>query len=473
MIRIASLSLLLSALIAGAHAQEEGELPENVVQLRRMANQAHDAGNREEFRSIVARLHELRPNNSNYMYQLVLAHAALGELNQAFDMMLRMQRQGLSYDFNQSPDSENLRGTNLYDYLNDLMIKAGEPIGEYMEVASLDPEVGRVQAIDWDPGREAFLIGTVTDGRLLEVRKDGSFRELLRADNENGLWGIHDLVVDPARNRLWLASAATRAFSGFDITDKGRSDLFELKLDSLELVKRYPVPVDGLPHSLGSMTLSADGDLFLADQALPIIYLLKAGDDRLMPVFASKGLVSIRGIAVDESGKRVFAADREMGIVRLDLESGQVANLIRAETLNVGGIDGLEYVDGDLLALQNGISPQRIMRLALDDSGSRITEIAPILVAPEGIDRPTYGAVVDDTLYFLARAQTGEAEEGPRPLRIAATGIEGVRNIMPPDMKRYMEQQARQRMQPPTPLAPVPAVPAEEASGEEDKDEDG
>ena len=189
--KIAGMGLLLAVVAIDLRAQEAQALPENVVELRGMASQAHAQGEQETFRDVMKRLHELRPNNSEYMYQLVLAHAVLGELTEAFNMMLFMQRQGLSYDFDQSPDSMNLRDKNIYSYLNDLMIRAGEPLGEVTQVASLDAAMGRVEAIDWDPVRKAFLVGSISTGRVLAVREDESFNELLRADSENGLWGVH------------------------------------------------------------------------------------------------------------------------------------------------------------------------------------------------------------------------------------------------------------------------------------------
>ena len=92
---------------------------------------------------------------------------------------------------------------------------------------------------------------------ILAVEKDGTATELLRADNSNGMWGVYDVMVDTARDRLWISSAATPQFSGFSPVDKGRSALFEFELKSLELVKRHPVPVDGRPHSLGNMAMAA------------------------------------------------------------------------------------------------------------------------------------------------------------------------------------------------------------------------
>ena len=118
--------------------------------------------------------------------------------------------------------------------------------------------------------------------------------------------------------------------------DKGRSALFEFTLDTLELQKRYPVPVDGLPHVLGKMTLASTGDLYFADRSLPIIYSLKSGGDRLQPLYATRNLINLRGIAVSDDGQSLYFSDYELGVIRLDLSNGQVTTLGRPETLNVG-----------------------------------------------------------------------------------------------------------------------------------------
>ncbi len=106
----------------------------------------------------------------------------------------------------------------------------------------------------------------------MAVGKDGEVKELLKADSENGMWAIFDILVDQPRNRLWVSSASMPGFSRFDPVDKGRSALFEFNLETLELIHRYPVPVDGRPHILGSMVLSPNGDIFIADRALPLVY---------------------------------------------------------------------------------------------------------------------------------------------------------------------------------------------------------
>src|SRR5665811_1835524 len=105
--------------------------------------------------------------------------------------------------------------------IRDRMNMAAEPMGDSEKVFVLPENIIMPETIKWDESREKFLVGTIADGRIVSVGMDGQAEELIKADNENGLWAVLDLLVDPANNRLWVTSAALPGFSGFDVTDKG------------------------------------------------------------------------------------------------------------------------------------------------------------------------------------------------------------------------------------------------------------
>jgi hypothetical protein len=411
-----------------------------VPELLNQAKAAVENSDHEALRQSMSRLHQLRPNNSEYMYQLVLAHALLDEKSEAFNIMLKMQRQGLSYDFNQTESSENIRQPQLYKYLNDLMIEAGKPVGSAEILATLDPAVIRPEAIDWDAGRGALLLGTVNSGSIIAVAMDGSSQELFRADNINGVWGIYYLVVDPERDRLWVISASSNDFSGFDPADRGRSVLLEFKLGSMELIRHYPVPVDGLPHKLRNMALSPSGDIFITDGIFPIVYVKKADGDKLRRLAAFTDLVSLRGLDISDDGKRIYVADYEMGIEVMDIGSGTARKLAIPDTLNLGGIEGLNYWDGHLVIIQNGIKPQRVMSLELNASGLGVANVAPLAVALEVFDFPNYGTVVGEDLFFLANSHWSSHADGFKPVSIARVTLSDVPTIISPDLEKFMSE---------------------------------
>ncbi len=439
------ISLLLVNLPLAAQTAPLQKLPENVPGLLKAANNAYAAKDYVTFRNAMAAVNKMRPYNSDYMYQLVIAHALLDEKTQAYDMMLRMQKSGLSYDFSLPESTVNIRGTEVFDYINDLMKLAGDPMGESELAFVLPDTVVKPETISWDENRQKFLIGTIADGSILAVGEDGQVEELLRADNENGMWAILDLAIDQDQNRLWVTSSSIQGFSRSDPVDKGRSALYELNLETLELIKRYPVPVNGQAHILGSMALSPDGDIYIADRHFPIIYKKAAGEQKLKPVMALKEMLSLRGVALHADGRYMYVAGREMGIAVIEMASGRIGKLITPETLNLGGIDGLYLKDNKLFIIQNGIKPQRVLGLQLDPSGLEVTEIMPLAVAQPEFDFPSYGTLKGEDLYYFANSQWSGNTESQKPVTVLRSPLKSAKELVQPDMRMYLEKQAEAR----------------------------
>ena len=442
-----ALTFTMSSLPLVAQTPTAEVSPESVPALLVKANAAYAVRDLPTFRQALESLHKLRPYNSEYMYQLVIAHALLDEKTEAYNLMLRMQQQGLAYDFMDSENTLNIRGTEVFDYLNDLMKMAKQPVGESETIFVLPESIVMPEAISWDESRQKFLVGTVAEGQLLAVGKDGQIDELLKADNENGMWSIFDILVDPSRNRLWVTSASMPVFKHYEPADKGRSALFEYNLETLELINKYPVPVDGQPHLLGTMTLNPAGDVFIADRILPIIYSKPAAEQKLKPVMALRELVSMRGIAMQPDGRIMYVADREMGIMVVDLASGRAGLLKGPETLNVGGIDGLYLKDNRLYVIQNGIKPQRVMRLQLDASGTKVETVRPMAVAQPEFDLPSFGTIEGESLYYFASSQRAGKTGPQKPVSVLRTPLDSNEDLVQPEMQHYLEQQAKKKKQ--------------------------
>lgn len=435
--------LLLTGLPIKAQTDTSLALPDNVPGLLVKANEAYAAKDYLTFRKALVRLNQMRPYNSEYMYQLVTAYALLDEKSLAYDLMLRMQQQGLAYDFSGTDVTKNIRGTEVFEYVNDLMILAAEAMGESEALFVLPDSVITPETISWDESRQKFLIGTISGGNIYAVGKDGQVSELLTADDENGLWAILDILVDQPRNRLWVSSASIPGFSRFDPVDKGRSALFEFDLQTLQLIHRYPVPVDGKPHVLGSMVLGPKGDIYIVDRLLPLIYKKSADEKKLKVVMASKNMVSMRGAAMQADGRLMYVADREMGIMVIDIETGRNRMLEVPATLNIGGIDGLYLWNNNLIVIQNGIKPQRVMRLQLDSSGTQVAAVRPLAVAQPVFDYPSYGTILGEDLYYFANSQW-QGERGVQTaVTVLRTALDSNQDLLQPDMRRYLEQQAK------------------------------
>ena len=440
-------SLPLQAQTATTQAKPEQAKPVNVPALLTRVNEAYIAKDYLTFRKSLESLHKLRPNNSDYMYQLVIAHALLNEKSKAYELMLGMQQQGLAYDFTKSEHTKNLQGTEVFDYVNDLLKIDGNPVGEVEPVFVLPETVVMPETIVWDESRQKFLIGTIAEGQILAVDKDGQVTELLKASPENGMWAIFDILVDVPRNRLWVTSASTPAYLRFDPVDKGRSALFEFDLKTLDFIRGHPVPVDGRPHILGSMTIAPNGGIYIADRILPLIYSKPAGEDKLKAVLVLRGMISQRGIAMQSDGRIMYVAGREMGITVVDLETNQARLLEVPDTFNAGGIDGLYLDNNRLFVIQNGISPQRVMRLQLDPGGTKVTSVAPLAVALPEFDLPSFGAIEGEDLYYFANSQWVGKQGSQKPVAVVRSPLNSSVELVQPEMEQFLKKKAEMTKQ--------------------------
>ena len=414
--------------------------PDDVPGLEAAARTALEEDNGLRYMQTMILLRRQRPYDPEYLYGLVIAYAMMGRTQGAYAYMLQLQKQGLSYDFDESEQTEGIRGTEVYDYLNELMFEAGKAAGEGEVAFTLDKDTRLPKGIDWDTGRQSFLVGTLHDGAVMAIDSDGNAEELIRAGDDNGLWGINDLLVDNERGRLWISSAAVPEFAGFDPSDEGKGAVFEFKLDTLELINRYDIPEDGDPHEPGSMVLAPGGGIYLADRATPLIFSKAAEADRLTPFAGNADMVGLRDMALSSDSSKLYVADIAKGILVVDLENRSSAMLTGPETLNLGGLSGLAYWQGHLVIVQRDIRPERLMRLELDPAGGNVENVRPLAIALPTFDQPGGGAIMGENIYYFANAGAQSSGKEAAPVIVMRTPLDSGTDIVPPDMRKFEEE---------------------------------
>lgn len=367
------------------------------------AARAFDEDRLDEWVAATERLHELRPYNQDFMTHLVLGYARQNQLSKAFNTMLMMQQQGLAEDWSRFDELEPMRQHRLYEHLANLMSEAGEPFGQYSEVADLPEDFAMPEALAMDGETGRVFVGNVRDGRILVRDGDDDWEVFADPDGVEGLMAVFDLAVDRDRDHLWVATGMASQFAGFDPEADDPSALLRLDLGSGELLARYPVAASDTRHLLGSLVLGSDGTVFAADTLHPVVFRLDAGAQRLEPFFANPNFSSLRGLALSADERHLYLADYEQGIFVLATDgSNQAWKLAVPETLNEGGIDGLYWWNQHLVAIQNGISPQRVLRLQLGEDGLGVLAVAPVLAGLETFDTPTFGAMDGSSLYLFS-----------------------------------------------------------------------
>jgi hypothetical protein len=133
----------------------------------------------------------------------------------------------------------------------------------------------------------------------------------------------------------------------------------------------------GIP---GELAIATDGTVLVSDAVLGRLYRLKAGATEVETI-ESPLLRSPQGIAIHADERSAIVADWSHGLLRWNLETNVISAVEAPSTMALLGIDGLLFVDGALIAVQNGVAPMRMLRIRVDVEAKRV-------LAVETLDRP-------------------------------------------------------------------------------------
>ena len=254
------------------------------------------------------------------------------------------------------------------------------------------------EGIGWDGGAQRLLIGGLASGEILVLGSDGAERRF--AGPFEGRPQVLGIAVDAPRRRAYavVTNAVGRAEGVAPI-----NALLELDADSGALVRRLDAAAAA---QLNDVTLAADGTVYVSDTGSGAIWRAAPADTALARWLPDGSLPGANGLALAPGGEALFVG-HATGLARVAVADAAITARLANDTREtLAAIDGL-YARGDtLLAVQNVTTPGRLVELALDPSGTRVTAVRTLVSHHHpALDEPTTGAVDGDR--FLLLAATG------------------------------------------------------------------
>jgi len=210
--------------------------------------------------------------------------------------------------------------------------------------------------------------------------------------------------ADLSRGWLWVCSSAFPQMRGFTEGDKGRSGVFKYDLRNGKLTKRYIIPDAG--HALGDLIIGRDGTIYATDSVSPVIYKIDPKRDAIEEFVRSDRFASLQGIAFGPRETHLYVADYAKGIFRVELETKKVVQMKQVEGLTLLGIDGLYWYGSGLIAIQNGVDPNRVIRIGLGGiERDRIDSVTTLEANHPDFLEPTLGVLLGDEFHYIANSQ--------------------------------------------------------------------
>ncbi|WP_128892719.1 hypothetical protein [Erythrobacter sp. HKB08] len=267
-------------------------------------------------------------------------------------------------------------------------------------VATIPAEAGLVESVllDLDTGRMAAT--SVSGGSVWAGSASGPWQEI-RPESVANLSGI---VFEPSSGRIWVAAGAIDGAKDPEPRFTG--------LIGLDAAGGAEIRIAAPEGANLSDLHRRDGVLYASDPIGGGVYSYRIGADAMRTLVPPKILRSPQGLVTSEDGRTLYVSDYSYGLAAIDIESGRVSRVSTELPILLDGIDGLWRQGNELIAVQNGINPMRIVGLTLGSDGRSIVGHRVLEQAnPEWIE-PLSGYLGRGALYYVGNGQWGSFVEG-------------------------------------------------------------
>jgi hypothetical protein len=410
---LCSLLLTSPAIVLGQEASEGNTLEtpeqleralasvEDVDSLLQLAGQLREAGEIAKETLVWKRMSALRPQVGALSYELAASYAQQDMKSEAYNTLLELQAAGFAHEIEKDVRFEKVSDTEVWQYIVQGFQRNRDAFGEGRVVFTLPREDLLVESLTYDSTRQQVLVGSVREGKVYSVEDDGSLTVLAEATEANGMWGVFGIAVDAERGVLWVASTAVPHFKGYSAErDLGKAGIFKFELASGKFIKSFLSPVvPGQSFVLSNITVAPDGSVYAVDGVNNVIYQVR--DDSFRRLLQAPHLSGLRGVAVSDDSKRLYFSDVQRGIFGLDLDSGKPFDVSWPKGLSLGSIESMVWWNNHLVVVQNGLPPNRIMRLKLSEDGSQILVGHPLEANQQALPLQVGAAMGKDAEFFL------------------------------------------------------------------------
>lgn len=272
-----------------------------------------------------------------------------------------------------------------------------------------------VEGIAYDPVERAFYVGSIYHRKIVRVDETGRATTFAGGGaGDERLYSVLGMKVDATRRLLWAATEGNLSMKDAAPAEDGRSALAAFDLRSGRLVRKFE-PREPGRHLFNDIAIDSSGRAYVTDSEAGSVYVTVPAAGGLDLVAGPGRFEYPNGVALSADGRVLYVAHLA-GISLIDVATRRVTPLAAPPDVALSDVDGL-YVDDDggrpqgaphhpLIAVQNGLSPARIVRFDLAPGGDRVTG-ATVLERGNRLfaSIPTTGALAGEWFYYIANSQ--------------------------------------------------------------------
>ena len=371
---------------------------ERLQTLQQSLKQAHAANNADDYLRTAVTMHDFLNGSPNSVLQLMLAQIFAGKEDDATRSFKQFVRMGQSNEeMMRSKQFDALRALRQYPLLHAEMVANSKSKSVASKAFGLTDGELLPEDIDFDARTQHFYITSVLKKEIVAVDMKGHSHIFASGPDK---WSMMAVKVDATRRLLWATEVALDGFPWSPSEDWGRSMILLYDLKTGKLLWRIEGPAQ---TALGDMTLTAVGDAILSDGDRGGVYRVRRETQQIDRLDAGD-FISPQTPAMLPGGERALVPDYVRGIAILNLKTKQVSWISMGGRYALSGIDGIYLSGHTIIATQNGTSPERVVRFALDRTFSQVESETVIERSTPTLGDPTHGVLVNGRFYYIANS---------------------------------------------------------------------
>ena len=384
------------------------------MRFRQLRAEGVAAANADDLTTAAAKLAEadgVVVNHPGLIQLRARVAAAANRPEAALALWRRYADLGLSADPGRDPRFAATAALPEWDAVAQALAANRAPIGTLETVATI-PDVLAVENVVRDAVRGRVLVSAIAGRTIVQIGPDGAVSPWLRADAP--VAGVLGLAVDQARGVLWAVSAGMAAAVPADDPLRDRSELLKIGLSDGRLLARFRAP-EGSRRSFGDVAVGPDGTVYVSDGVAGEVWRLANGGEALEQIVPAGVFGSPQGMAVSADGTALILADYGSGLHRIALADGRVTPMPSPQDASLIGIDTLLRRGDDLIVVQNGTAPMRVLKLSLSPDQTEVVTVRTLAANLETMTDPAGGSIDGSSLLFVSVSQLGALGEDGAP----------------------------------------------------------
>ena len=372
------------------------------------AKEARDRNDSVRFYQFIKKAVRIHPYHPGILYQSALASAKIRNEAEALDFLKRAVRVNANSDLD-NPAFKLLQNDYGFKKIKALRDDLKKTVVNSDTAFTIPDKSLHIECIA--STKNGFYLGSIHKRKIIFVDNKGTVRDFT-SEGQDGLASVFGIKVDENAGVLWACSSPMREMENFDSTVT--SGVYKYDLKTKKLVAKFtPNEKDIKEFVFGDLLLSKTGEVFVSDSKNNIVFKVNEKYKSLDRFYWSKEFWNLQGISFSDDGGSMFIADYIKGLYKIDMKSKMVIKLNEPSDLSLKSVDGLTFYKGSLIAIQNGISPMRVVRYYLSKDFSSIVKAEIIDKAHPAFNEPTIGCISKDNFYYVANSLwSGYTKEG-------------------------------------------------------------